>query len=87
MTGPASGVGLRVQGRDSARATEILRDAVALQDAGAWAIVLELVPAALAAEVTARLDPSVPAEPGRRMPLAADLDHMHLIEPASGRVL
>ncbi|GAA0608158.1 sn-glycerol-3-phosphate ABC transporter ATP-binding protein UgpC [Craurococcus roseus] len=38
-------------------------------------------------EVTARLDPSVPAEPGRRMPLAADLNQMHLIEPASGRVL
>jgi multiple sugar transport system ATP-binding protein len=38
-------------------------------------------------EVTARLDPSIPAEPGRRMPLAADLNQMHLIEPASGRVL
>ena len=38
-------------------------------------------------EIVARLDPSVPAEPGRRMPFAADLNQMHLIEPASGRVL
>jgi multiple sugar transport system ATP-binding protein len=38
-------------------------------------------------EVTARFDPSAPAEPGRRMPFAADLNQMHLIEPASGRVL
>jgi multiple sugar transport system ATP-binding protein len=38
-------------------------------------------------EITARLDPGVPAEPGRKMPLAADLNQMHLIEPQSGRVL
>jgi multiple sugar transport system ATP-binding protein len=39
------------------------------------------------AEITARLDPGVPAEPGRKMPFAADLNQMHLIEPQSGRVL
>ncbi len=38
-------------------------------------------------EITARLDPAVPAELGRRMPLAADLNQMHLIEPRTGRVL
>ena len=38
-------------------------------------------------EIVARLDPGVPAEPGRRMPFLADLNQMHLIEPASGRVL
>jgi multiple sugar transport system ATP-binding protein len=38
-------------------------------------------------EITARLDPSISTQPGRRMPFAADLNQMHLIEPASGRVL
>ncbi|GGG42701.1 sugar ABC transporter ATP-binding protein [Caldovatus sediminis] len=38
-------------------------------------------------EVTARLDPAVPAERGRKMPFAADLNQMHLIEPRTGRVL
>jgi multiple sugar transport system ATP-binding protein len=38
-------------------------------------------------EVTARLDPAVPAERGRRMAFAADLNQMHLIEPRTGRVL
>jgi multiple sugar transport system ATP-binding protein len=38
-------------------------------------------------EIIARLDPAVPAEPGRKMPFIADLNQMHLIEPASGRVL
>ncbi len=35
----------------------------------------------------ARFDPTAPAEPGRPLPFAADLNHMHLIEPRSGRVL
>jgi multiple sugar transport system ATP-binding protein len=38
-------------------------------------------------EICARIDPDVPAEPGRPMMLAADLDQMHLIDPQSGRVL
>lgn len=47
--------GYRVQGRDDAGATRLLADALAQQDAGASLIVLEAMPAALAAEVTARL--------------------------------
>ncbi len=39
------------------------------------------------AEICSRVDPTTPAEPGRPMQLAADLNHMHLIDPASGRVL
>jgi len=38
-------------------------------------------------EVTARLDPAVPAQVGRPLPLAADLDQMHLIDPQTDRVL
>ncbi|MBX6376307.1 MAG: sugar ABC transporter ATP-binding protein, partial [Acetobacteraceae bacterium] len=38
-------------------------------------------------EITARVDPGVPAELGRKMPLAADLNQMHLIEPRTGQVL
>jgi multiple sugar transport system ATP-binding protein len=38
-------------------------------------------------ELCARLDPTVPAEPGRAMPFMADLNNMHLIETQSGRVL
>lgn len=48
--------GFRVQGRDEAAARQILNNALALQDAGAFAIVLECIPAALAEMVTARLD-------------------------------
>ncbi|NKE44212.1 sn-glycerol-3-phosphate ABC transporter ATP-binding protein UgpC [Roseomonas frigidaquae] len=39
------------------------------------------------AEICARIDPTTPAEPGRPMELAADLNHMHLIDTESGRVL
>jgi multiple sugar transport system ATP-binding protein len=39
------------------------------------------------AEICARFDPDVPAEPGRSLALSADLNQMHLIEPTSGRVL
>ena len=47
--------GLRVQGRGEA-GEELLADALALQDAGAFAVVLEAVPAELAERVTAALD-------------------------------
>jgi 3-methyl-2-oxobutanoate hydroxymethyltransferase len=46
--------GYRVQGRGD-DADRVLKDAHALQDAGAFAIVLEMVPAQLAARVTAEL--------------------------------
>ena len=48
--------GYKVQGRDAATANTILDDAKALQAAGAGALVLEAVPAALAKKVTAALD-------------------------------
>lgn len=48
--------GHRVQGRDEVGAEKLLADALALQQAGASALVLELVPAALAARVTEAVD-------------------------------
>ncbi|MCZ9347231.1 3-methyl-2-oxobutanoate hydroxymethyltransferase [Streptomyces sp. TRM76130] len=48
-------MGYRVQGRGEEGAQQLLRDAKAVQDAGAFAVVLELVPAELAAEVTRTL--------------------------------
>jgi multiple sugar transport system ATP-binding protein len=37
--------------------------------------------------VIARVDPSTRAEPGQMIPLSADLNHMHLMEPETGRVV
>lgn len=45
--------GFLVQGRDAGDAAEILADAVALGDAGAFAVVLECIPASLATRITA----------------------------------
>lgn len=47
--------GFRVQGRDAAAAARLLDDARRLEDAGAFSVVLELVPADLAARVTEAL--------------------------------
>jgi 3-methyl-2-oxobutanoate hydroxymethyltransferase len=47
--------GYRVQGKESAAAQKLLEDAVALELAGAGMLVLEAVPALLAAEITAQL--------------------------------
>lgn len=47
--------GLRVQARTGAAGLALLDDAIALQEAGAVAIVLEAIPAPIAAAVTARL--------------------------------
>jgi 3-methyl-2-oxobutanoate hydroxymethyltransferase len=47
--------GYAVQGRGEEAAQQLLRDAKAVQDAGAFGVVLELVPAELAAEVTRSL--------------------------------
>lgn len=44
--------GFRVQGRDASTADRIVEDAVALGEAGAFATVLECIPASLAARVT-----------------------------------
>ncbi len=45
----------RVQGKDRERARSLLADALAVQEAGAFAVVLELVPEQLAAAITQRL--------------------------------
>ena len=47
--------GYRVQGRDDATAERLKADAKALEDAGAFAVVLELVPAPLASQITKSL--------------------------------
>ncbi|WP_321965024.1 3-methyl-2-oxobutanoate hydroxymethyltransferase [Paraburkholderia sp. J7] len=47
--------GFRVQGKTDAAATRLIEDALALEEAGAQLLVMEAMPAALAAEVTARL--------------------------------
>lgn len=58
--------GYRVQGKDDSGAARLLADAQAQQDAGAALIVLEAIPAALAAEVSAQLDiPTIGIGAGR----------------------
>jgi 3-methyl-2-oxobutanoate hydroxymethyltransferase len=47
--------GYRVQGRDAPSAERLLEDAKALEDAGAFAIVLELIPAPLASRISKSL--------------------------------
>ena len=47
--------GYRVQGRGKAEALQLIRDAHALEEAGAFAIVLELVPSPLSHLITRRL--------------------------------
>jgi multiple sugar transport system ATP-binding protein len=37
--------------------------------------------------ICARVDPSTPAEAGKLLPIAADLNQMHLIDPESGKVV
>ncbi len=51
--------GFKVQGKDSDAAQKLLDDARALEEAGAFAIVLECVPAALAEKVTGILKKAV----------------------------
>ena len=47
--------GFRVQGRSKESARKLIADALAVQEAGAFAVVLELVPAELARAITERL--------------------------------
>jgi 3-methyl-2-oxobutanoate hydroxymethyltransferase len=47
--------GRRAQGRTAARARELLEEALALEEAGCFAIVIEAVPEPVAAEITERL--------------------------------
>ena len=51
----AMGGKVRVQGKDRSQARALLADAFAVQEAGAFAIVLELIPAQLAGAITERL--------------------------------
>jgi 3-methyl-2-oxobutanoate hydroxymethyltransferase len=48
--------GFKAQGRTAAAAKKLYEDALALQEAGAFAVVLEAVPAPVAARVSAALD-------------------------------
>ena len=48
--------GYRVQGRGEAARQRILREALAVQEAGAFSVVLECVPGDLAAEITSALE-------------------------------
>ena len=48
--------GYRVQGRTSDAARELIEDAVAVEEAGAFSIVLELVPAQVAGAISDRLE-------------------------------
>ncbi len=48
-------MGVRVQGRRAGRARQLIEDALALQQAGVFSLVLELVPAELARAITTRL--------------------------------
>lgn len=48
--------GYKVQGKSPLEAQRLLTDALALQEAGVYSIVLELVPAEVAREITARVD-------------------------------
>ena len=48
--------GYRVQGRSEAAAAALTEDALALQEAGVFAVVLELVPTEVAAGISQRLD-------------------------------
>lgn len=45
--------GFKVQGRTAEEGEQVLRDALAVQEAGAFAVVLEMVPSELAAELSA----------------------------------
>jgi 3-methyl-2-oxobutanoate hydroxymethyltransferase len=47
--------GMKLQGKDAANAERIRNEALALQDAGVCAVILEAIPAKLAAEITASL--------------------------------
>jgi 3-methyl-2-oxobutanoate hydroxymethyltransferase len=67
--------GFRVQGR-GAGAEKLLADAHAVQEAGAFAVVLEMVPAPLAAKVTGEL-----AVPTIGIGAGADCDAQVLVWP------
>ena len=69
-------IGLRAQGRTIDAAQKLLEDAVILQDAGAYAVVLEAVPATLAKMITERLSiPTIGIGAGLRRPSTSNKRH------------
>lgn len=48
--------GNKVQGKEERKAESLIEDAIALQEAGCFAIVLELIPAELAKKITEKID-------------------------------
>jgi 3-methyl-2-oxobutanoate hydroxymethyltransferase len=48
--------GYRAQGRTAAQAVTVARDAIALEEAGCFSVVLEAIPAAVAEEIVSRLE-------------------------------
>ena len=78
--------GYRVQGKDDAGAAQLMADSLAQQDAGAALIVLEAIPAALAAEVTAKLAiPTIGIGAGKDCSGQVLVLH-DMLDVASGRV-
>ena len=66
----------RVQGKDRDRARSVMADALAVQEAGAFAVVLELIPAQLSAAITERLRiPTIGIGAGRRLLRTGPGDH------------
>ena len=58
--------GYRIQGRSEVQAEQVKRDALAVQAAGAFCVVLECIPATLATEITAMLEiPTIGIGAGR----------------------
>jgi 3-methyl-2-oxobutanoate hydroxymethyltransferase len=74
QTTTALGGGFKAQARNATAARKLLDDALALEAAGCFALVLEAVPAEVAAAVTERLEiptiGSCPPSPSRRPPCA-----------------
>lgn len=58
LTPQSSGVlgGFKAQGRDPESARDLIEDAIAIQDAGAWALLLEAVPPELSQFLTKKLE-------------------------------
>ncbi len=59
--------GYRVQGRDESSAAELISDALAIQEAGAFALVVEAMDPEIAAQITTQLEiPTIGIGAGRR---------------------
>src|SRR5256884_6037042 len=82
--------GYRVQGRDEKTAERLKADAKALEQAGAFAIVLELIPAPLASQITKSLTiPTIVigAGPARDGPVLVLPGMLGLNDPVHAKVV